>query len=150
MFLNYRQEPYHPLEEHVIDYSFGDLARSLLRNRARSDSSSIRYIAFAVSEYAVSLKSVSSREGGLVAAVIENILMEPAKVRTMSAGIWVIDALLAPQKCRALVRCASLAGFADAHQRLAGRHNAEAFVKNTGLATRLEAELLSCGFHADL
>ncbi len=76
--------------------------------------------------------------------------MGPAKVRATSAGIWVIDALLAPQECRALVRCASLAGFADAHQHLAGRHNAEAFVENTGLATLLEAELLSCGLHVEL
>jgi len=86
----------------------------------------------------------------MVAVIIGKILMEPAKIRAMSAGVWVIDALLASQECRALVRCASLAGFEDAHQRFAGRHNAEAFVENTDLATRLEAELLSCGFHVDL
>jgi hypothetical protein len=76
--------------------------------------------------------------------------MERARVRAMSARIWVIDALLAPQECRVLVRCASLAGFADAHQHFAGRHNAEAFVENTVLATRLETGLLSCGLHVEL
>src|ERR1700730_14011409 len=76
--------------------------------------------------------------------------MEPARVRAIGVGTWVIDALLAHQECRALVECASRAGFADAQQHSRGRPNAEAFAENATLATHLEVELLSCGLRVEL